>query len=198
MDNAWYYTLSTIAQTLAAVLGLVVVFATVRLNNIIDELKKYRKIAHFIAKIIDEHKSIDYKRKIANVTAHGLLAILKEIETNYPKEYESNSGIPPALEKLSQNLYPDLKLNGPRLIEDTIYHLNLYIKQREDLAEVLKVPGIITAGTIIYVIFLLSISSFLYCYKFFVLLSAVIFSILSIVLITKASWKLFKESIEKY
>ena len=198
MDNTWYYTLSTIAQTLAAVLGLVVVFATVRLNNIIDELKKYRKIAHFIAKIVDKHQSIDYERKIADITAHGLLDILKKIKKDYPEKYEKNSGIPSDLEKLAQNLYPDLKLDGLNLIEDTIYHLNLYIKQREGLAEALKVPGIATASTIIYAIFLLSVSNLLYCFTSILFALAVIFSILSIYLIVKASWKLFEDSIEKY
>ena len=200
MDNVWYYTLSTIAQALAAILGLAVVFATIRLQNIVEELKGYRRIAHYIAKKIDEHKSINYNRRIADITASGLWDVLNKIKKDYPKQYKGNSGIEPGLTSLAQTFYPHLKLDNLKFIEDTTYHLGFYIKQRNNLMKTIKWPGIVSSGTIIYTIFLLSISKLFYCDKIFAMqlfTLAVIFSILSILLIIDASWKLFKDSAEK-
>jgi hypothetical protein len=51
MDNTWYYTLSTIAQTLAAVFGLAAVFITLGLESLNKNLAEYKKVAHRIIQI---------------------------------------------------------------------------------------------------------------------------------------------------
>jgi hypothetical protein len=55
IDNAWYYTLSTIAQTLATILGLAVVFSTIRLQSIIEKINNYKDKAYYINKRIEKH-----------------------------------------------------------------------------------------------------------------------------------------------
>lgn len=200
MDDGWYYTLSTIAQTLAAILGLAVVFATIRLQNIVEELKGYKRIAHYIAEKIHEHISINYDKRIAGITASGLCDVLNKIEKHYPAQYKGNSGIESGLTDLAQTFYPNLRLDNLKFIEDTTYHLGFYIKQRNNLMKTIKWPGIISAGTIIYTILLLSISKLLYCDKVFatqLFTLAVFLSTLSILLIINASWNLFKNSAEK-
>jgi len=200
MDNVWYYTLSTIAQTLAAILGLAAVFVTIRLQNIIEEIKEYKRRAYYIIKIRDKHLSKDIKNyRITDRSASGLHNDLQEIEKNYTK-YEENSGIKSDIENLAKAFEPNLDLDNLSFLKDTVGYLHFYIKQRKQLLKSIKWPGVISSGTIIYTIFLLSISKLFYCDKIFAIqlfTLAVIFSILSILLIINASWKLFKDSAEK-
>lgn len=200
MDNTWFYTLSTIAQTLAAILGLAAIFVTIRLQNIILELKEYKRRAYYIIKIRDRHLSKDLKDyRITDRTASGLFKDLQEMEKNYMK-YEENSGIKADLEKFAKAFEQNLDLDNLSFLKDTAGYLYFYIKQRKQLLKSIKWPGIISSGTIIFTIFLLSISKLFYCDRIFAIqlfTLAVIFSILSMLLIIDASWKLFKDSAEK-
>ena len=45
MDNTWYYTLSTISQTLAAILGLGAVFIVLRMQGLNKNIAEYRAMA---------------------------------------------------------------------------------------------------------------------------------------------------------
>ena len=135
MGNAWYYTLSTIAQTLAAVLGLAVVFATIRLQNITEKLKKYMERAYRIIKIIDKHQSDKIKSgSIIERSASGLLKDLKEIEKNYYEKYEINSGIKADIENFAKSIESNLYIDNLSFLKDAVGYLDIYRKQRKRLS----------------------------------------------------------------
>ena len=195
MDNTWYYTLSTIAQTLAAIMGLSVVFVSLRLQNIIENIKEYKRRADYIVKNKNEH--IDGNSgKINERSVSGLINELKEIEKDYPEKFENNSGFKPEIESYAKNFN---FLDNLSFIKDTAGNLKIYRNQREKLFESTKYPGVIASATIIYAIILLSMSNLFFCdpilgkLLFFL---ATLFSIISIISIVKTSWILLRDSVQ--
>lgn len=196
MDNTWYYTLSTIAQTLAAILGLAAVFAAIRLENLGKQLREYRDRGHRVIKIIDGHLK---RGGSTDGSASGVYNELRDIEKKW-EEYEKNSGIKSDIEGIAKKYEPILDLNTLEFIRDSKHYLGIYIKQKKAIFKEIKWTGIVSSGTIIYSIFLLSISKLFWCDRIFatqLFTIAIVFSILSIILIIDATWKLLKSIVEK-
>jgi len=196
MDDTWYYTLSTIAQTLAAILGLAAVFAAIRLENFSKQLKEYRDRGYCVIKIIDKHLK---RGNSTSGSANGVYKELEEIEKNW-ETYEENSGIKPEIEEIAKRYETSLSLNALEFIKDSRYHLGIYIKQRKGLLNKIKQTGVISSGTIIYAILLLSISKLFWCDRIFAMqlfTLAIVLSILSIILIIDITWKILKDIVEK-
>lgn len=196
MDDTWYYTLTTISQTLAAILGLAAVFAVIRLENLSKQLKKYRDRGYHAIKIIGKHLK---RKNSTSGSARGVYEELKNIEENWERHKE-NSGIEPDIEGITKKYEPNLDLNALEFIKDSKYYLGVYIKQREATFKKIKLTGIVSSATIIYSIFLLSISKLFWCDRIYatqLFTIAVLFSIFSIILIIDAAWKLLKDSVEK-
>jgi hypothetical protein len=200
-NNYWYYTLSTIAQTLAAILGLAAVFVTLRSQNIIKVLEEYKKGAYLVVKLKEEH--IDKPPKILKIyqrSASGLFKELQEIEKNYKDKYDINPGMKSGIAALARKFEPDINFNNISFLNDSANNLFIYVDRRREIINSVKWPGVFTAGTIIYTILLLSftnvVANFHYLkFKFFVL--AVVCSIIIFILIIIFSWKLLKDASEK-
>ncbi|MFA6383502.1 MAG: hypothetical protein WCX17_03695 [Parcubacteria group bacterium] len=189
-NNTWYYTLTTIAQTLAAILGLAAVFVTIRLQKLTEKLEYYKVRANYIAKQKPGASNNNIER-----TANGLFDELKDIIVEYEK-YGKDSGFISGIAKLSATFEPNLCLDNLGFLTHTKDNLGIYIKQRKKILELVRLPGVFTSGTIIYVIILLSMSNLLYCNRLLFAL-AVYFSVVSILFIITASWELLKESVQK-
>ena len=194
IDNTWYYTLSTIAQTLAAILGLAVIFATIRLQNIIEKLKDYKDKAYYISKKIEKGKAVER-------SASGLYKNLKRINKEWKEKYKEKFEVKESIRLFSKKSEPDLNLRPLDFIKYVKNYLGIYINERKNLFNLIKRSGIVSSVTIIYVIFLLSISELIFYLDVkiiaFLFILAVILSILSIFLIGRTSWKLLKDSAEK-
>lgn len=202
MDNTWYYTLSTIAQTLAAVFGLAAVFITLGLESLNKKLVEYKKVAHRIIQIQEKHIGDFEASKIINRTASGVYKDLREIvnKYEYDDKYHKNSGMISDIAELAKFYEPNLKQDNLSFLKNIEDNLRECISKRNDLLESIKLPGIVTFSTIIYVIFLLSMSNIFYCNNILVKLLfflATLFTVTSILLVVTTSWKLIKDVVHK-
>ena len=76
MDNtAWYYTLSTASQTLAALLGVSAVFVVLRLEGISRNINKYKLQASDILKTIDRY--VDPSKNLEKESSRGVIKSTK-------------------------------------------------------------------------------------------------------------------------
>lgn len=188
--NTWYYTLSTISQTMAALFGLGAVFTTLRLEGISKNITDYKGRAVNILKIRDTHTGIPVIPN--NDETKVILNKLKEFEKDYNSKYSQNFGIKTDLDILSNNLEPYKNLGRIDLIKDTRYNLDLFIEQKDKMVKMVKVPGIITTITIAASVILLPVKDILRSDLLsWVFVSVVIlFSVFSIYSLVRASWKL--------
>lgn len=61
-SNTWYYTLSTISQTLAAILALAAVFAILRLESLKKNIDNYKRRALMLLNV--KEKIFKFQQKI--------------------------------------------------------------------------------------------------------------------------------------
>lgn len=86
MDNYWYYTLSAIPQTLAAMVALSATFFVFRLNFISEEIKKNRKdLLRFTLLLAEEQGEIDIiERKTEEEFLEFYKQVLKKVKPDQP------------------------------------------------------------------------------------------------------------------
>ena len=186
MDNTWYYTLSTIAQTLAAILALAAVFVVLRLESLNKNINDYRGRALKILRAKEKHLSSEKK---SWDTIKIILEELREFKQNYLTKYGMNSGISHDIAGLS-NSYENLaQVNDMEFVEDALKNLNSFVSQRDDVVKLVKWPGIIISLAIAASILLLSLTDLAIVNTRTLLIMAA-FALFGIWSIIRACWKI--------
>jgi len=141
--NTWYYILSTISQTLAAILGLAAVFVVLRLQGLIKNISDYKGRAMDILKVKERH--IQAYKIPQSVSIKEILDDLREIDSKYETEYSRNAGIVDNLSKLSERYEPNKELHHQNFLKDTLKSLDSFVSQRDDVVKLIKWPGVIVS-----------------------------------------------------
>lgn len=188
--NTWYYTLSTIAQTLAAILGLAAVFVSLKLEGIVEDVFEYKKRALRIFIAINKHIN-NFPLLEEPCPAQVVKVRLNQVSRDYDSKYMGNSGVPAELEKISNIFEPNRNFSATHFLWSTHDNLDRYIEQRLKLLHLIKWPGIVAALTIFLALGGLAVTDYLNYSKAFIFIIAGL-AILSIFLIIRASWKLIQ------
>lgn len=187
--NTWYYTLSTISQTLAAILGLAAVFVVLRLQGLIKNISDYRGRAIDILRVKERH--IQSYNIPQSITIKEILEDLREIDRKYETEYSCNSGIGDDLSKLSTRYEPNKGLSEQDFLKDTLKNLDSFVSQRDDVVKLVKWPGIVVSLAIAISILLLGLTDWdINNSLTILLLCTVIFALFGIWSIIRACWKI--------
>ena len=186
MDNTWYYTLSTISQTLAAILGLGAVFVVLRLQGLNKNIADYRAMALNILRSKKENIR-DYK-----MPSDEIVDILKELR-NFKENYRDdnlrgNAGVLQAMNIWAQTYSDHGYRNDMDFMNDVVDRLNFFTSQRDDVLKMIKWPGIFMFISIALAIISLGFSDCL-SYRL-ILWFIVFFSAFSFWSIIRASWKI--------
>lgn len=181
--TTWYYTLSTIAQTLAAVLGLGTVFVTLRLQSIGNDIRKYKTIALDILHLNEDSVPQNEEAKLIRDN-------LKSVLSNYD-QYAKERNWCTNLDKIRFRNEPQGNPNLKEFVSRIWSNLDKYLEQRDDMVKLVKWPGIMTLLTICISLILLAFTDLIYVTSLKALLffetALAIFSLWSI---ARASWKL--------
>ncbi len=182
-SNTWYYTLSTIAQTLAAILALAAVFIVLRLQGILKNINDYKERAHYIFDVVKRHQpSYDVVSSDREV-----LCELQKLSKNWKTFGALNSGISTDIANLVIFYEQYRTPNAQEFINDTRRNLDSFIEQKYKLINLIKVPALFTSITITTAIFFLTFTNELK-YQNCLLGAAFIFVFLSIFLTLRAAW----------
>ena len=188
-NNTWYYTLSTISQTLAAIMGLGAVFLVLQLENTAKQINDYRgravDILMIIARHISEYK-FDIKASISTIQSD-----MNIIAKDYLAKYASNSSVSLDVLRFARMYEPAKQLSTPEFVDETNHNLSRFISDRNRLRGLIVGPGIFTSLTIGFVLGLLGLSDVLRKYDW-LLAIAVLLALLSIFLVISNSWKILK------
>lgn len=174
MDTTWYYTLSTISQTLAAILGVIAVFVVLRLDGLTKNITDYRYRALRILRV--KTRYIKEYRPAENETDKILLD-LREFNENYRNKYRNEQNILMAMLDLSHN-YDLGQLNDISFVDNTYTNLNNFIDQRDEVVRYVKLPGILGVLTIGISLTLLTLADAIPTWAKLYLLIAVLLSAL--------------------
>lgn len=187
--NTWYYTLSTISQTLAAILGLAAVFVVLRLQGLIKNISDYRGRAIDVLRVKEKH--IQSYKIPQSITIKEILEDLREIDGNYETEYSRNAGVVDNLSKLSDRYEPNKGLGHQDFLKDTLKNLDSFVSQRDDVVKLVKWPGIIVSLAIAISILLLGLTDWAINNSLILLLLfVVVLALFGIWSIIRACWKI--------
>jgi len=187
--NTWYYTLSTISQTLAAILGLAAVLVVLRLQGLIKNISDYRERALDI--LIKRKKYIKPYIIPENISLKMILYDLDEASEKIKIYSDGNPDFVRELTQLSLDYEPNKKLDYQKFIWDTQVKLNMFVSQRDDVVRLIAWPAIFIFVAIALSIILLGITDFVinnslkFLMPFDILLA--VFGIWSII---RACWKI--------
>ena len=89
--NTWYYGLSTIAQTLAGILGLGAIFIILGFDSITKEFREYKERGLAILEI--KKKRLEGTAEPTRIPDNikGIVGALEEFWTNYKEKYRTNA-----------------------------------------------------------------------------------------------------------
>lgn len=186
--NTWYYTLSTISQTLAGVLALAAVFTVLRLESLTKSISNYKARALEILRAKEKHISSGKK---SWDTIKIILEDLKEFNENYEIKYRHTGGVKGEMERLSDRYENLIHISDIDLIENTYKNLNSFVDQRDGLIRMVKWPGITTSVVIVMSILFLGLSDWVVssC-MFLVLLLVVMSALFAIWSVIRACWNI--------
>ncbi|MDO8574160.1 MAG: hypothetical protein Q7R86_00865 [bacterium] len=204
LGNTWYYTLSTIAQTLSALLGLSAVFLVMKLGNIEKNINdhKWRGLSLLNTnnpKETNKNANLSAKEvanKLKKFHCAGDVNILVKLYT-LVSQYEFNI----TLSKLEQ---PPAYAERTELIENfakkTQRNIDFYLKERGGILSDIKEPSLLALSVIVVSILLLSLGgliSTLSLSRIFVgaLIVVVILTISTIFKLGRAAYSIFSGKI---
>lgn len=186
--NTWYYTLSTISQTLAAILALAAVFAILRLESLRKNIGDYKGRALKILSAKEKHLNSGKK---SWDTIKIILEDLREFNQNYATKYDKNLSIQQDLTKLSANYEPLIQTSNADFVADTIKNLDSFVSQRDGVVKLVKWPGIVTSLAIAVPILLLSLSDRAISHSLVLLLLFVVaLALFGLWSVIRACWKI--------
>ena len=191
--NIWFYTLSTISQTLAAILGLAAVFVVLRLQGLVKNINDYKSRAVDILRVMERYiKTFKIQQNVGKLLKdlRNFNVIYKKSDKYYEGDESMNRGITDSITKLSDRYEPYKGLNHRDFFEDTLNNLDNFVSQRDDVIKLIRLPGIIASSTIIISILNLGLTDWLTHYSTILLLLNVVLSLISILFIVRACWKI--------
>lgn len=186
--NTWYFSLSALAQTLAALLGLSGIFVALKLEHIVKEIDYYKRRGATILKI---HKPENDDERLA-FDAAKILKGLREFQANYMDDPVAMRHLQHAHHKYEPTMRASSE-RAIRFLEDTIYFLEDYLRQKATILHLIKFPAVTTIAGIVLSFMLLSWSEFftvLFRNPRFVLIAAIVLGILGIISIARTSYRL--------
>ncbi len=157
--NTWYFTLSALAQVLAAILGLNAIFAAVKLEHIIKQIDYYKRRGASIIKW-ESRKEADKR-----ISFDGRY-ILKHLEMLWKKHREDPAFIV-HLERTMNRYDPSLRATPDRAIrfmEDTIYSLEDNLDQKRKVIRRMLPPSLVTMFAIFVSLLMLAFTDYLFAY----------------------------------
>ena len=189
--DIWYYTLSTIAQTLASLLGLAAVFCVLRLQSLSKNIQDFKGRAINILRIRSlcmpefKNNSPTFKDE-----TNKILEELREFNLNYKVKYRAVSGMDEMINEMAAKKYFQIAPDDHDIyfIKDTFDNLDSFIDQRNEAMKFVRAPGLLAAVSIGLSITLLGLSDQIsdQCLLF----SIVILAILSLGWLIRNSWKI--------
>lgn len=194
-SNVWHYTLSTISQTLAAILGLLGVFAVLKLTGLIKDIIDYRERAKAVLRGDNQ-----YRRKGHNLSEVADLGEIEKAIANIAKEYKEygdednergDAAMNGHISMLCANYFPRFNLSRLQFLQDTSDNLGHLIRQRSKVLNLVAVPAIVTLIVIVASLIALSVGEVIgYNQTWLVLIVAI--TIISLVMIAYYGWQILK------
>ena len=193
--NFWFYTLSAIPQTLAAVIALSATFVIFKLNHIESRTQKeYDEIREWIMPLLPDLEIHD----ITKLNDSGMLARLSEGIKKLKRD-EANLGFD-GYDKL-RDLYKEVIVAHKRHFDATEHRVYDYLVEKErlltSLLEVrktalqrLKNSLILTVLPIACSIILLPLCDKLSCYGFGLVLAMVVLAVIAVSYTAYSVWKI--------
>lgn len=185
-SNTWYFTLSSLAQVLGAVLGLNAIFAAVKLEHIIKQIDYYKRRGASIIKW-ESRKEAD---KRISFDGHYILKHLEMIR----KKHGEDPAFIVHLEKTLNRYDPSLRATPDRAVrfmEDTIYSLEDNLEQKHKVIHRMIPPSLVTMFAIFAALLMQAYTDFLFA-NFFanaeLLIMVVMIGILGICLIAISAY----------
>lgn len=188
MEQIWYYTLSTIAQTLAALLGLIAIFVVLRLQGLIKNVSDYRYRAFNILKVAERYLD-DYF--LEDPSVEWILEDLRAFVDRYSNKERINDYLILGIRDLSTKYNFD-QADDIDFLYDTVGNLSEFLRERDEVIDHVKLPGMLGGLTIGISIILLSITDKVTSYMQPLLIVIVLLTIWSIAMAIWKSWKIIE------
>lgn len=199
MDNYWYYTLSAIPQTLAAIIALAATFVVFKLNFLSEQIRKSRNdLSRFILLLTSfKHKEI---HDIEPLSDRSFVRLYEEGLTNINND-QNNLGLDPGiykrLEKEMERIINDEWRSNFRARPNRIYG---YLEMKKDILKnfldakrrsILLLLGSLSLTTIVIVVSLFMLPNYnFFCNPYLVLTIIMIASLVSVTLTAYSVWKI--------
>lgn len=186
MDSTWYYTLSTISQTLAAILALGAVFVVLRLQSLNKNIAEYKTVALNIIRARIKHKN--HRAKLDEMS--DILKEIREFKNLYiDDELRSDAGILHDIGSWANTYAVFGHKDDIDFVNNTVDRLDFFVSQRDDVIKMIKWPGIFMSSSVILAILFLGVSNYLK-YPAVILWFITLFSVFSFYSTVRASWKI--------
>lgn len=188
--NAWYFTLSSLSQVLAGVLGLTAIFVTVKLDYTMRQIDYHKRRGVSVLRIQSVQEAVDGRLHFD--ASH----ILRELKA-FAHKHREDPAIIPHLEKVMKKYDSALRVTPERawqFVDDSIYSLDDNLTQKRESIEALKAPSGLSLLAIIFSFILLSFSDFFLAtpYAFFALVGVVGIGLLGTMAIAIASYTILR------
>jgi len=189
LGNTWYYTLSTIAQVFATILGLYsvfVIFKVEKLNGFIEELRSI--LINLIASV-ETHKNINSTPKKSQVDEQTLISLSNE---NLLKR--SQKAVITAKEIGMSASYRTDRV-AYREMRDIPSTFKIELNRKKEVISSFKINLIILIFVIIFTLISLGFSEFIntVCLKNSILFFSVLISVFSSIFLSFSILKIIKE-----
>ena len=188
-SSTWNYTLSTLAQVLAAILGLTSIFIALKLEHIVQKIDYHKRRGASILKGISE----EHANELAYFRASYILAQLKTIEEICDGRHDIIEHLQRVLKRYD-GAAEISEERARRFLSDTIYALENNIRQKEHVLLRLIMPSLITVSGMVASLVTLGAANILIGSRYDVVLfwSVLLISIIGIIMILIASYNIFR------
>jgi hypothetical protein len=185
--QTWYYTFSTISQTLASIVGLSAVFVAIRLEQLDRTTSLFRERALNI--IAGEGKAGLQFGKEAET--HRVIKKLEHIINDFD-HWNGDQNVKSIIIELITRYEPTKKYDNLSFIKDTHFYLDKAYEQKTKVINLIKWPAFFVAIAIGFSLIYLSTTDYLISLPGIinVLMLFVVFSLFSIFSIFRAIWKI--------
>lgn len=187
--NYWYYTLSTVAQTLASMLGLIGVFVVLKLTGVIRDIIDYRERGKNLLRAENEHLGAQHDVG-STADLEAILTALNKTAKTYQEG--ENPNIDHAVSRFVSMYEPMRGHSNSQFIKDTADNLCRLMAQHRSILDLVKPPAIFSGTTIALCVAALSVGHLIGYQIWLVWLTGAL-GLVSIYLIGISSWGILKK-----
>lgn len=186
--DTWHFTLSALAQSLAAILGLTTIFVALKLEHIVKEIDYYKRRGASILKVHPDKKVSHFFFTSSHIS-ESLHRLREEHKDNMDP-------LLPHLAKMHKKYEPSIRVSAERsthFFEDTIFFLDDYRNQKKLILKTIRLPALITISDIVIALFFLAVSDQIFTlvpWNEALLVAVVLWGIMGIVAIAGSSYQI--------